>query len=123
MQPFSAEERALITRGHHRRRADDEHKVSWVVPDPSGGYLPYALLWAALAARGGWPLIYLTNWPIEHIYLAQLAAFAVSRVVRGTPCAWLCVRQGVDAQHGTIKRRPSSSWRKASTPPRAPPAS
>ena len=36
------------------------------------------IMWAALLALlVPWPLIYLTNWPVEHIYLAQLAVFVI----------------------------------------------
>ena len=39
-------------------------------------------MWAALLALlVPWPLIYLTNWPVEHIYLAQLGVFLLGAVL------------------------------------------
>ena len=49
---------------------------------PAAATLRYAVLWAALAALlVPWPLIYVTNWPVEHIYLAQLGVFVVGAVL------------------------------------------
>jgi putative membrane protein len=82
MQPFSAEERARISEAITAAERTTSGEIVVVVANASGGYFAYALLWAALAALlVPWPLIYLTNWPIEHIYLAQLAAFAVGAVL------------------------------------------
>jgi putative membrane protein len=49
-----------------------------VAATASAGYFAYAIMWAALLALlVPWPLIYLTNWPVEHIYLAQLGVFVI----------------------------------------------
>jgi putative membrane protein len=48
-----------------------------VVAADSGSYLHIPFLWAALAALiVPWPLIYFTWWPVQWIYLVQLAVFA-----------------------------------------------
>ena len=77
MQPFSAGERARIAEAITAAERTTSGEVVVVVANASGGYFAYAMLWAALAALlVPWPLIYFTNWPVEHIYLAQLAVFA-----------------------------------------------
>lgn len=51
--------------------------VAVIAPD-SGSYLYVPFLWAALAALAApWPFVFWTWWPIQHIYLLQLAVFAV----------------------------------------------
>ncbi len=51
--------------------------VAVIAPD-SGSYLYVPFLWAALAALAlPWPFVFWTWWPIQHIYLVQLAVFAV----------------------------------------------
>ncbi len=48
-----------------------------VVAADSGSYLHVPFLWAALAALiVPWPLIYFTWWPVQWIYVVQLAVFA-----------------------------------------------
>jgi putative membrane protein len=48
-----------------------------VVTDASDRYFGIGLMWPALVALSvPLPLILFTNWPMEHIYLAQLAVFA-----------------------------------------------
>lgn len=78
MELFSAEERAeiegAITRAEERTRGE----IVVVVAPASGRYYGVALMWAALAALTvPLPLILFTTWPVEHIYLAQLAVFAL----------------------------------------------
>ena len=82
MQTFSAEERARIAEAITAAERTTSGEIVVVVANASCGYFAYALLWAALAALlVPWPLIYLTNLPIEHIYLAQHAVFAVGAVL------------------------------------------
>jgi putative membrane protein len=48
-----------------------------VVAADSGSYLHVPFLWAALAALlVPWPLIYFTWWPVQWIFIVQLAVFA-----------------------------------------------
>jgi len=55
--------------------------VAMITPD-SASYLHYPVLWAALAALAlPWPFVFWTWWPIQHIYLLQMAAFAILALV------------------------------------------
>jgi len=55
--------------------------VAVIAPD-SGSYLYVPFLWAALAALAApWPFVFWTWWPIQHIYLLQLAVFAALVVI------------------------------------------
>ena len=64
--------------GHHQGRAQTSGEIIVVAATASAGYFAYAIMWAALLALlVPWPLIYFTNWPVEHIYLAQLAVFVI----------------------------------------------
>jgi putative membrane protein len=51
--------------------------VAMIAPE-SGTYLHAPFLWAALVALAvPWPFVFWTWWPIQHIYLVQLAVFAL----------------------------------------------
>jgi putative membrane protein len=55
--------------------------VAMIAPQ-SASYLHIPFLWAALAALAvPWPFVFWTWWPIQHIYLLQLALFAVLLLV------------------------------------------
>ena len=78
MEPFSAKERAAIANAITRAESTTSGEIVVVVASASGRYYGIALMWAALAALTvPLPLIWLTNWPVEHIYLAQLAVFII----------------------------------------------
>jgi len=78
MQPFSAKERAAIAGAITRAEDKTSGEIVVVVASASGRYYGIALMWAALAALTvPLPLIWRTNWPVEHIYLAQLGVFAL----------------------------------------------
>src|SRR6478752_2068416 len=48
-----------------------------VIAPESSQYLHASFLWAALAALAvPWPFVFWTWWPIQHIYVLQLAVFA-----------------------------------------------
>jgi putative membrane protein len=99
MQPFTAPERARIAEAITSAERTTSGEIVVVMANASGGYFAYALLWAALAALlVPWPLIYFTNWPVEHIYLAQLAVFAVGVALS----QWEALRFAIVPQ--TIKR-------------------
>jgi putative membrane protein len=76
----------LVAEADHRRIADAitqaESKTSGeivaVIAPDSASYLHGPFLWAALTALAvPWPFVFWTWWPIEQIYLLQLAVFAV----------------------------------------------
>ena len=78
MELFSAEERATIEAAITKAERNTSGEIIVVAATASAGYFAYAIMWAALLALlVPWPLIYLTNWPVEHIYLAQLAVFVI----------------------------------------------
>jgi len=78
MELFSAEERAQIEDAITRAEEKTRGEIVVVVAAASGRYYGVALMWAALAALTvPLPLIFFTDWPVEHIYLAQLAVFAL----------------------------------------------
>jgi putative membrane protein len=57
---------------------DTSGEIVAVIAPESGRYLHVPFLWAALAALAmPWPFVFWTWWPIQHIYLLQLATFAV----------------------------------------------
>jgi putative membrane protein len=62
-------------------RATSGEIVAMIAPE-SGGYLYVPFLWAGLAALAlPWPLIFWTWWPIQHIYLLQLAVYGALLLV------------------------------------------
>ena len=78
MELFSPEERATIEAAITKAERKTSGEIIVVAATASAGYFAYAIMWAALfALLVPWPLIYLTNWPVEHIYLAQLAVFII----------------------------------------------
>ncbi len=78
MEPFSAGERATISKAITRAEAKTSGDIVVVVASASGRYYGIGVMWAAPVALGvPLSLIWLTKWPVEHIYLAQLAVFAL----------------------------------------------
>jgi putative membrane protein len=76
----------LVTEADQKRIADAiteaERKTSGeivaVIAPVSSQYLHAPFLWAALVALAvPWPFVFWTWWPIQHIYVLQLAVFAV----------------------------------------------
>lgn len=76
----------LVAEADRKRIADAiteaERKTSGeivaVIAPASSQYLHASFLWAALVALAvPWPFVFWTWWPIQHIYVLQLAVFAV----------------------------------------------
>jgi putative membrane protein len=62
-------------------RATSGEIVAVIAPE-SSNYLYIPFLWAALVALAvPWPFVFWTWWPIQHIYVLQLAVFALLVVV------------------------------------------
>ena len=75
-QPFSAEERKAIASAISRAEEGTSGEIVVVVTSSSDGYRSFAVMWAAILALAvPLPLIHFTQWPVEHIYLAQLGVF------------------------------------------------
>src|SRR5215468_174302 len=82
MEPFSQEERSTIASAITHAEANTSGEIVAVAAGASDGYRSFVILWAALLALAvPIPLILLTNWPVEYIYLLQLAAFSLASVL------------------------------------------
>lgn len=78
MKPFTDQERAAIEAAITRAEKHTSGEIVVVVAPASDGYYALALMWAALLALAvPLPLILLTKWPVEYIYLLQLSVFAI----------------------------------------------
>jgi putative membrane protein len=81
-------------------RATSGEIVAMIAPE-SGGYLYVPFLWAGLAALAlPWPLIFWTWWPIQHIYLLQLAVYgALLLILAHRPLRLALVPRSVKHAH------------------------
>jgi putative membrane protein len=97
MQPFTTEERAAIADAISRAESKTSGEIVVVVASASGRYFAIGVMWAALLALTvPLPLIWLTKWPVEHIYLVQLAVFAVGvLLIQWDPLRLALVPNGV----------------------------
>jgi putative membrane protein len=74
---FTGEDRLRIERAIAEAEARTSGEIVAVVAHQSDGYRYIALLWASLTALlVPWPLVALTEWTVQEIYLAQLVVFA-----------------------------------------------
>ena len=118
----------LVSRSRQKRVAQAitraEEKTSGeivaVIAPESGSYLHVPFLWAALAALAvPFPFVFWTWWPIQHIYLLQIAVFAaLVLVLMYRPIRLALVPPTVKKARRTAARW-SSSWRRTCTPPSA----
>lgn len=82
VQPFSAEERKAIAAAISRAEERTSGEIVVVVTSASDGYRSFAVMWAAILALAvPLPLIHFTQWPVEHIYIAQLGLFLAGFVL------------------------------------------
>ncbi|ODS01143.1 hypothetical protein AUC68_12255 [Methyloceanibacter methanicus] len=82
MKPFTPDEHALISEAITRAEKTTSGEIVVVVARCSSGYHFFALMCVALAALAvPLPLIHLTKWPIEYVYLLQLAVFAAGVIL------------------------------------------
>lgn len=97
MQPLSREERAAIADAISRAELKTSGEIVVVVASASGRYFSIGVMWAALLALTvPLPLIWLTKWPVEHIYLVQLAVFTVGvLLIQWEPLRLALVPKGV----------------------------
>jgi putative membrane protein len=76
-----ADQRRIADAITQAERTTSGEIVAMIAPE-SASYLHGPFLWAALAALAvPWPFVFWTWWPIQHIYLLQLATFAALVVV------------------------------------------
>ena len=82
MDPFTRKEQTAIEKAIKRAEAKTSGEIVVVVTGSSDGYRSFAIIWAALLALAiPLPLIWATKWPVEHIYLLQLATFLLFAVL------------------------------------------
>ncbi|MGA7547046.1 MAG: hypothetical protein WBW08_14660, partial [Methyloceanibacter sp.] len=82
MRPFGKQELVAIADAISRAESNTSGEIVVVVASASGRYFAIGVMWAALLALTvPLPLIWLTKWPVEHIYLIQLAVFAAGVVL------------------------------------------
>ena len=78
-----------------RAEAKTSGEIVVVVAIASDGYRSFGVLWAALLALAvPMPLIFATRWPVEYIYLLQLAG--VLRLPRAVPVRSAALRAGAE---------------------------
>ena len=71
-----ADQRRIADAITQAERTTSGEIVAMIAPE-SSSYLHVPFLWAALVALAvPWPFVFWTWWPIQHIYLLQLAVFA-----------------------------------------------
>ena len=76
MQPFTPEDRAAISEAITRAEQKTSGEIVVVAAIASDGYRSFGLLWAALLALAvPIPLVFASKWPVQYIFLLQLAAF------------------------------------------------
>lgn len=70
-------DRRRIAEAITEAEATTSGEIVAVIAPESAAYLHAPFLWAALGALAvPWPFVFWTWWPIQHIYLLQLAVFA-----------------------------------------------
>jgi putative membrane protein len=100
MKPFSRDEHAVIADAISRAERRTSGEIVIVYAEASSGYYFFALLCAALIALGvPLPFIHLTKWPIEYVYLTQLAVFVAGVLLVQFPAVRVALAPG------SLKRR------------------
>ena len=99
-----ADQRRIADAITEAERTTSGEIVAMITPE-SASYLHVPFLWAALAALAlPWPFVFWTWWPIQHIYVLQLATFAVLvGVLMPTPVRMALVPRSV--KHARAHRR------------------
>ena len=122
--PLPEHERAAIEAAISRAERKTSGEIVVVATRVSSRYYGIALLWAALAALSvPLPLILFTHWPVEYIYLIQLAVFALGvALLQWEPLRFAVVPKS--AKHARAHKRAVEEFLAAEsdTPPRAAPA-
>jgi putative membrane protein len=81
-QPFTPEDRAAISAAITRAEKTTSGEIVVVAAIASDGYRSFGVLWAALIALlAPIPLIFATKWPVQYIYLVQVAVFLLFLVL------------------------------------------
>src|SRR5262249_60869160 len=79
---FTQEDHEAISTAIHAAEQRTSGQIVCVLVRSSSDYLHIPLLWASvLALCLPWPLIYLTQWSVQRIFLAQIVLFLVVAVL------------------------------------------
>jgi len=82
MKPFTSDEHAVIAKAISRAESKTSGEIVIVVARASSGYHFFALMCVALIALAvPLPFIHVTKWPIEYVYILQLAVFGLGVLV------------------------------------------
>jgi putative membrane protein len=97
MVPISEEDHAAIANAIDDAEKRTSGQLVCVLAHASSAYVHIPILWAsALALVAPWPMIYLTPWSVQRIYLVQLVLFMVTGLVFSwTPLRLLLVPRAV----------------------------
>jgi putative membrane protein len=103
MQHLSAEKRAAIKDAIARAEKGTSGEIIVVVTSASARYFAIGVMWAELVALSvPLPLIWFTDWPVEHIYIAQFAVFVLGSRTDPVGTASFCPRAEIGkARRGT----------------------
>jgi putative membrane protein len=89
MMRFTKEEHDAVSAAIHEAEQRSSGQLVCVLAHASSGYAHVPILWAsALALVVPWPLIYLTPWSVERIFLAQIVVF----IAAGLVFSWMPLR-------------------------------
>ena len=84
--PISDEDRAAIAAAIRTAEQNTSGQIVCVLMRSASEYFYVPVLWAALFGLvSPWPLIVLTEWSVQRIFLAQIAAFAVALMILSWP--------------------------------------
>ena len=79
---LSKEDHAAIAAAIHAAEAHTSAQIVCVLARASSGYAHVPIMWASLLALlAPWPLIFLTPWSVQQIFLIQLGVFLVAGIV------------------------------------------
>jgi putative membrane protein len=80
--PFTAEDQAAIAEAITRAEKSTSGEIVVVAAIASDGYRSFGVLWAALVALAvPLPLVFATKWPVQYIYVLQIAVFLLCLVL------------------------------------------
>ena len=98
--PITVEDHKAIAAAIRTAEQRTSGQLVCVLAHASSGYAYIPVLWASVLALAlPWPLIYLTPWSVERIFLAQIVLF----IVAGLLFSWMPLRLWLVPRH--VRRR------------------
>jgi putative membrane protein len=89
MAPITPEEHAAISAAIHEAEKRTSGQIVCVLAHASSAYSTIPIVWSAFVALfAPWPMIYLTQWSVQRIFLIQIVIFMVVALV----CSWMPLR-------------------------------